>query len=157
MKKLFVCFILFSLVSTALFAQVRSGNPAWVSVRTAPVKTSTWFFAGTRGNLQMGDQVSVLQINGNWAEVRSTANQSLTGWVSVGNLSHRLVVAEGSSVTASEVALAGKGFNKEVEAAYQSEGNLNYADVDRMESITVSQDDLLAFITEGRLSTGEQR
>jgi hypothetical protein len=53
------------------------------------------------------------------------------------------------------VALAGKGFNQEVENAYKSGGSLNYGDVDKTEAITVTPDELYAFITEGRLNTGE--
>ena len=155
MKKLFMLFALTLLVSGTLFAQVAAGRPAWVSVREAAVKSGTWFFSGTRGTLQMGAEVTVLRINGSWAEVQSTANQSLSGWTSTGNLSHRLIVAEGTTATAREVALAGKGFDRDVENVYRAEGNLNYDDVDRMEAITVSMEELLAFMTEGRLNTGE--
>jgi hypothetical protein len=157
MKRMFVCFVLFFLISSTLFAQVRSGNAAWIAVRTAPLKTSTWFFAGTRGNLQMGDEVMVIQLSGTWAEVRSAANPSLSGWTSASNLSPRLVVATSTGATATEVALAGKGFSKEVEDVYRAEGDLNYADVDRMEAITISQTELLRFMQEGRLNTGEPR
>ena len=157
MKKLLALFALIMLVSGALFAQVRSGNPAWVAVRQAPVRSSTWFFASTRGNLSMGDQVTVLQISGNWAELRSSATPSLSGWTQIGNLSHRLIVAEGTSATAREVALAGKGFDRDVENAYRAGGDLNFADVDRMENIRVSQEELFRFLTDGRLNTGEPR
>jgi hypothetical protein len=58
-------------------------------------------------------------------------------------------------VSANEVALAGKGFNQEVEDAYRNQGNLNYADVDLVEAITVSEDDLRRFLEEGRLSMGD--
>ena len=160
MKKFFILFALALLVSGALFGQISRGGSAWVSSKSAALKTSTWFFAGTRGTLQMGDRVTVLQINGNWAEVRSAANSSLSGWTAVSNLSARQIVASGTGATASEVALAGKGFNQDVENAYKADktgGSLNYADVDKTEAITVSQDDLLQFVTEGRLNTGEPK
>jgi len=157
MKKLTALFVLFLLVSSALFAQVTAGRPAWVSVRSTPVRSSTWFFASTRGNLDMGDEVAVLRINGNWAEVRATANPSLTGWAAIGNLSHRVIVAEGTTATAREVALAGKGFDRDVEAAYRAGTNLNFADVDRMEAVRVSHAELFRFMTEGRLNTGDSQ
>ena len=156
MKKLFVFFALILLVSGALFAQqITRGGTAWVSSKTADLKSSTGFFASKRGTLQMGDQVTVLQISGSSVEVRSSANSSLSGWTAASNLSARRIVAAGSSATATEVALAGKGFSQEVEDVYKTEGNLNYADVDRTEAITVSQDELYVFVTEGRLNTGE--
>ena len=155
MKKLLVLVFLVLLVSGALFAQISKGGTAWVSAKTATLKSSTWFFAGTKGTLNMGDKVTVLQVNGTWAEVRSTANSTLSGWTNVSNLSAKVIVASGTGASASEVALAGKGFNQEVENAYKAEGNLNYADVDKTEAIRVSQDDLYKFVVEGHLVTGE--
>ena len=155
MKKIIVLFFLCFLISGSLFAQVSKGGTAWVSAKTAAVKSSTWFFASTKGTLQMGDQVSVLQVNGNWAEVKSSANSSLSGWTQVSNLSSRQIVSSSTGASASEIALAGKGFNQEVENAYKSDGQSNYADVDRTEAIVVSQEDLYKFVTEGHLVTGE--
>ena len=155
MKKLVVLLAFFALASGVLCAQVNKGGTAWVSAKSATLKSSTWFFAGTRGTLDMGAQVTVLQINGNWAEVQSAANTSLSGWTQVSNLSARQIVSSGTGASASEIALAGKGFNQEVENAYKAKGELNYADVDRTEAIKVSQDELYTFVTEGRLFTGE--
>ena len=155
MRKFLILLILVLLVSGALSAQVKKGGTAWVSSKTADLKASTWFFAGTTGTLNMGDQVTVLQIDGNWAEVRSASNTSLSGWTSLSNLSSRQIVASGTGASASEVALAGKGFNQEIEDAYKADGNLNFADVDRTEAISVSQNELYQFVTEGRLYTGE--
>jgi hypothetical protein len=157
MKKQIAVFVLLFLIAGAVFAQIAQGRAAWVSVRTVTLKSSTWFFASSRGNLAYGSEVSVLQIKGNWAEVRSTGNSSVSGWIAVSNLSSKRIIASGSSggVTAGEVALAGKGFNQEVENAYRAQGNLNYADVDRTEAVVVSQNDLLQFMRNGRLITGE--
>jgi len=155
MKKLFVVLALAILVTGAVSGQVKKGDTAWVATKTAALKSSTWFFAGTKGTLQMGDQVSVLQVNGSWAEVRSAANSSLSGWTQMSNLSSRRVVASGSVVTASEVSMAGKGFSQEVEDSYKTTGTFNYADVDKTEAITISQDELYVFVTEGHLDTGE--
>jgi len=155
MKRLLVLLVLVLLVSGALFAQIKSGSAAWVSAKKADIKSSTGFFASTRGSLTLGAEVAVLQVNGKWAEVRSTANASLNGWIAVSNLSARRIVASGTTASATEVALAAKGFNQEVENAYKASGELNYADVDKTEAITVSRDDLYKFVTEGRLNTGE--
>jgi hypothetical protein len=155
MKKCFLLFIVTLMITGTLFAQVKKGSPAWVSAKTVELKSSTGFFASVRGTLQLGAEVSVLQVNGNWAEVRSLTNSSLSGWTAVSSLSARKIVSSGTSASASEVAMAGKGFSQEVEDVYKTEGSLNYADVDRTEAITVSRDDLYAFVTEGHLSTGE--
>ena len=143
------------MVSGVLSAQVKSGGTAWISVKSVDLKASTWFFAGTNGTLAIGDQVTVLRISGDWAEVRSAANTSLSGWTALNSLSSRQIVASGRGASDTEVALAAKGFNQEVEDNYRTQGSYNYDAVDKIEAITVSQDELLAFINDGRLSTGE--
>jgi len=154
MKRLFLL-VLVLLVSGALFAQIAKGSTAWVSAKKADIKSSTGFFAGTKGSLTLGDEVSVLQVNGKWAEVRSAANTSLSGWMAASNLSARRIVSSGTTASANEVALAAKGFNQEVENIYKAKGDLNYADVDKTEAIAISQDELYKFVTEGHLNTGE--
>ena len=154
MKKLLCLAFLALLVGGAVFAQFARNSTAWVSVRTINLKSSTGIFASNRGALAYGDEVRVLQVSGSWAEVRSSNN--LTGWIKTANLSSRRITSTGgtSSASASEVALAGKGFDRDVENAYKAGGNLNYTDVDRTEELVVSDDDLYRFITEGRLSEG---
>jgi len=157
MKKLLFLSLLVLLLTGALSAQITRGSTVWVSVRSIALKSSTGFFASNRGTVNYGDQVSVLQVSGNWAEVRSSANSSLTGWIAQSNLSTKRIVpsATGSTATTAEVAQAGKGFNAEVESSYKSDGSYNYDDVDRTEAITVTNDELYAFITDGRLTLGE--
>ena len=155
MKKVSSFLILFLLIAGTVIAQLSRGGNAWVSVRTATLKSSTEFFASNRGDLSYGDQATVLQVSGRWAEVRSVANPSLTGWMPSASLSSRRIIPGNSgSATASEVALAGKGFDQDLENAFRTQENLNYADVDRTEAITVSQDQLLRFLTDGRLFIG---
>jgi opacity protein-like surface antigen len=157
MKKMLLLTSLAVLLAGAAVAQVSRGNTAYVTARTVKVKSSTGFFAGSRGNLSYGAQVTVLQVNGKWAEIRSAGSPSITGWVSSANLTTRRISASGggTSASASEIALAGKGFNEEVENAYKAGGNLNYADVDKTETLEVSQEDLYQFVTEGHLAAGE--
>ena len=156
MKKFIFLTMLILLMAGMAFAQISRGGTAWVSVKSAALKSSTGFFASTRGNVAYGDQVSVLQVSGNWAEVRSSVNTNLTGWISTANLSAKRIVAAGgaSTATASEVALAGKGFSQEVENEYRTSGSVNYWAVDWTETIQIPDDDLYGFITEGHLTAG---
>jgi len=155
MKNFLVVFCLALFVTGFASAQVSVGGTLYVAVKNAALKSSTGFFASTRGTLNYGDRVTVIRVDGRFVEVRSTANSSLTGWIASANLSARQVVS-GTTSTASarEVALAGKGFNQEVENSYKSQKNVNYADVDRTEMITVNEADLRRFLEEGRLSMG---
>ena len=157
MKKIIMLCVLCGCVAFAAAAQVSKGGTLYAAAKSVALKSSTGFFASTRGNLAYGDQVTVLQVNGKWVEVRSAANPSLSGWTTSANLSAKRIVATGSSgsASASEVALAGKGFKQEVENAYKAGGKLNYADVDKTEAVTVSPADLQKFLIDGKLSTGE--
>jgi hypothetical protein len=157
MKKLIVALCLGLLVCGLAAAQVAKGGTLYAGAKSVALKSSTWFFAGTKGTLNYGDRVTVLQVNGKWVEVRSVSNPSLTGWSASTNFSVKQVVAGSSSTaTAKEVALAGKGFNQEVENSYKSKGNLNYADVDKTETVTVNEAELQKFLEEGRLAMGDQ-
>ena len=154
MKKLMIVFCLSLFITGLVSAQVSRGGTLYVAIRTVTLKSSTGFFASNRGTLNYGDRVTVLQVNGRYVEVRSASNSSLTGWTASANLTTRQVVSGNTSTaSAREVALAGKGFNQDVENSYRSQGNLNYADVDRVEAITVSEADLRQFLEGGRLST----
>ena len=156
MKKTILIFCLALFITGFVAAQVSSGGTLYVAIKSVSLKSSTGIFAGTRGTLNYGDRVTVLQVSGRFVEIRSTANPSLSGWTPSANLSVRQIVSGNTSMaTASEVALAGKGFNQEVEDSYRRQGNLNYAVVDSVEAISVSETDLRRFLEDGRLSMGE--
>jgi uncharacterized protein YgiM (DUF1202 family) len=157
MKRLWVLSIFGLVLTGAVPAQFARNSTAYVAVRTVQLKSSTGFFAGNRGALSYGDQVTVLQTKGKWAEVRSSARSSLSGWINSSNLTTRRILATGSATSASanEIALAGKGFNEEVENAYRANGGVNYADVDQTETQRVSDQELYTFLTEGHLSLGD--
>jgi hypothetical protein len=157
MKRILFIFCLILFVAGLAAAQVSTGGTLYVSVKTLTLKSGTGFFASNKGTLNYGDRVTVIRISGKFAEVRSAANSSLTGWAATANLSARQIVS-GNSNTASvkEVALAGKGFSQEVEKSYKNQKhNLNYADVDRAETVTVREDELKKFLEEGRLKMGD--
>jgi hypothetical protein len=156
MKK--VIFLIVMSLTAAGFAaaQIAQGGTLYVAVKTAAIKSSTGFFASTRGTLSYGDRVTVLQVSGKFVEVRS-ANSSLTGWTASANMSARQIISgNANTLSARETALAGKGFNQEVENAYKTNGALNYADVDRVERITVTEAGLKNFLEEGHLSIGDK-
>jgi len=156
MKKLAVFLIIGLAAAGFVSAQVSRGGTLYVAVKSLNLKSSTGFFASSRGALNYGDRVTVLQVSGKFVEVRSAANSSISGWTPSANLSAKQIISGSSSTaSASEIALAGKGFNQEVENAYKTKGNLNYADVDRVEAITVREADLMRFLEEGRLAMGD--
>jgi hypothetical protein len=133
-----------------LFSQA-GGAKRYVSVQNAVLKDSTGFFAKDLANLPLGTEVTVVREDGKWVQVQAG---SRNGWIASTSLSVRRVVASTSTVTASDVALAGKGFSPETEREYKKNG-LDYSVVDSMERSNIPGDDLLRFINEGRLNKGE--
>jgi uncharacterized protein YgiM (DUF1202 family) len=143
-------------------AQSSSGRTLFVSTRTAELKSSTGFFADTLATLEYGDQVTVLQENGRWTEVRLVKQGSISGWIQSGSLTSKRIVNTGgsaisaaASASANELALAGKGFSEEVENSYKQSYGLDYTAIDVMESQEISRDELYQFLVEGHLRTGE--
>jgi uncharacterized protein YgiM (DUF1202 family) len=157
MKKLIILLVLGLVAVGFAAAQVSRGGTLYVATKTLALKSGTGFFASTRATLNYGDRVTVLQVNGRFVEVRHATNQALSGWTASANLSARQIVSGTTgSASASEVAMAAKGFNQEVESNYRSQGNYNYADVDRIEAFNLNMDNLRRFLEDGRLSTGSE-
>jgi len=149
-----LCLILF--ITGFASAQAKKGGTMYVAVKTAALKASTGAFAGTTATLTYGEKVTILQIDGKNAEIKSTTNPSMTGWTALANLSAKQVVTgTTSTASAKEISLAGKGFNQEVENAYKAKGKINYADVDKIETQSVKDADLKKFLEDGRLAMGE--
>ena len=152
MKK-YILYMLFFLSAMTLEAQ-SSGATMFVSANTVDLRASSGFFSRVIGTLSLGDEVTVQQNHGRWLVVRNTSG--LQGWVSADALSsRRRVVQSGSNVTPAEFALAGKGFNSSLEEILRSSGDVDFTMVDVMERRGVSQEMLLAFLTEGRLTKGD--
>ena len=153
--KRFIIIALLCLSAAVLFAQ-KAGDTNYINVKSANLKSSTGFFASNTGTVAYGDEVRILAINGNYAQVRTTAGNK-TGWIAKSSLTSKRIATSGSTANASarEIALAGKGFSPEVESQYKKSKTINYAAVDEMEKIIISDKDLLNFIEEGRLAKGE--
>jgi uncharacterized protein YgiM (DUF1202 family) len=133
-----------------------TGSTLYVGVKNAILKSSTGFFADARGTLNLGDTVTVIQSKNDWVEVRSTAQPSLTGWIQSASLTSKQIVTSGSrSASASELALAGKGFSGDVEKVYQDEEGVDFSAVNSMESQNIPNRELYNFVVEGHLSKGE--
>ena len=151
MKKV-ICLVSFTFLLTAFVFSQAPGQTMYVVVKTTDIKASTGVFANKVGALNLGDAVTMLRSNGNWAEIRAT--DSLSGWVSMSSLSSKRVTGSGVSSSAGEIALAGKGFSPETEIEYKKSG-LDFSGVDQMEALTIPLNDLEKFITDGRLSKGK--
>ncbi len=151
MKKNIFC-ILLLFISASLMAKI--GDIKFVAVETLELKSSTGFFSRKVGVIEYGDEVLVLGEKGNWSEIQLKNEPSLQGWVAKSSLTSKKIINRPNRTTTSadELALAGKGFSQEVEDYLISEGSQNFNLVDNVESVSVSNKDLQAFIIDGDLN-----
>jgi uncharacterized protein YgiM (DUF1202 family) len=131
-----------------------------VNVKETQVRAAPSYLGKVIGPLVYGDQVQVLESQKDWAKV-SAPSKKLLGWINVSALTAKRVVLSSGSQTADqeassgEVALAGKGFNSQIEAENRQDGQLDYATVDRMGQLVVSPEQVLAFLKDGQLASAE--
>lgn len=128
-----------------------------VKVQSTYVRKEPKFYSSPLATLSAGDSVTQISSQAGWYKVRTS--QGIEGWIhSQAVVSGKFKVAAvdqtlKTSATADEVALAGKGFNKQVEEEYKSrhEG-ISFAEVDRMLKIKITPDMLRRFLMEGKLA-----
>jgi len=150
MRRLTAFFAVLVFSAFAVFAQ--AGGAMFVAVESMDVMSSSGFFASSVGTLRLGDEVAVVRNSGRWSEIRAG---NVAGWVASSALSPRPVLRTAPSAAPGEVALAGKGFGREVEIEYGMTG-LDFSLVDEMEALVITPAELRQFIIEGRLSGGGQ-
>jgi SH3-like domain-containing protein len=152
-----------TLIVAALAGALTMGNLAAekmmsVSVKETPLRSTPTFLGKIVAVLQYTDRVEVLEERSGWARVSLSGAQ---GWVHMSALSKKKIVLQAGdsdvqqSASSSEVALAGKGFNEQVEAEYKQQNNLDYTMVDRMEQFTVTTEEILLFVEQGALNLAE--
>ena len=107
-----------------------------------------------------GARVTIIEQRGDW---KRAAYGSYRGWVHTSALTTKRIVltagrtSQTGTVGQDEIALAGKGFNKEVENRYRANNrNLDYTWINRMEAFDVTLEQVDSFVSEGRLSLGNE-
>ncbi|MGA2761897.1 MAG: SH3 domain-containing protein [Spirochaetia bacterium] len=148
------------LASAAAFAADQSQMS--VTVQEVKVRASPSALGKIVGSLVYGDRVTVLEQPAGapktWRKI-SMPEKGVQGWVSLSALTEKEIKLRAGSENAQtgassgEVALAGKGFNEDVEKQYKSEGNLDYTWVDRMATYNPTDDQVAAFLQKGGLNT----
>lgn len=150
------------LCAAGLCAQSLKGKTMSVQNQTAVMRASPSFTAKTVVKLEYGKQtVLVLEDKGAWVRAQITGAKT-EGWIAKSDLTTKRVVlssggATKTGVDTKEVALAGKGFNKEVEAQYKADGKVDYSWVDKMETFKASPDECMAFLKASGLPKEEAK
>ena len=139
-----------------LFVAVLLAETLIVKVQTTSVRKEPKFYSPVLATLKAGETVTQISSQAGWFRVRTS--QGVEGWIhscAVQTKSFTLAAMDKSfktQATAEEVALAGKGFNKQVEDEYKARHKgVSFAEVDRMLKMMVKPEDLRKFLEEGRL------
>ena len=140
----------------ALAAAVLLAETLVIKVQTTSLRREPKFYAASVATLRQGETLERISAEGAWIQARNTAG--VTGWVHESAVEARkfklAAMDKGlkTQATAGEVALAGKGFNKQVEDSYKARNTgADYDAVERMLKIAVSPEAVLAFLKKGRL------
>jgi len=99
-----------------------------IKVQSTSLRKRPEFYAPVVAKLYYGQKVTKLAEEGGWVQVRT------------------------DDASSQEVALAGKGFTKDLEKAFREKNKgLNYAQVEKMLRIKVTLSELKRFLREGKL------
>jgi SH3-like domain-containing protein len=147
-------------VLLAVCATVAFAGPMSVQVRNGKVRATPSQLGRTVATVDYGAVVQVGTLEKGWYPV--TLPDGTKGWLHESSLSKKPIAMRSGATDAAtgassdEVALAGKGFNEQVEANLRAKGTLDFTWVDRMSKFTVKEDQIVAFRTQGHLPGGAQ-
>lgn len=145
-------------VLLAIMAGVALAGPMSVQVRNAKVRATPSQLGKAVATVDYGAVVEAGAAQNGWCQV--TMPDGTTGWLHESALTKkRIAMSAGTSdaatgVSSDEVALAGKGFNEQVEAKMRADGKLDYTWVDRMSQFQVTPDQITSFRVQGNLPGG---
>lgn len=150
MKRAFKTFIIIILLSIPVTA---FSETLKVITKENVIRKENRFLSKILLQVRYGDEMEGIGRKGDWYRVKFKGKE---GWI------HKTAVESkkiglggilGSGKTKhEEVALAGKGFNPEVEKSYRNKHpEAKYHIVDKIEAIKLSEDDIASFIKKGNL------
>jgi hypothetical protein len=147
------------LITASLFlltmASGVSAETVSVITRENTVREDCRFLAPAKARVQYGDQLEVTAREGDWFRVkfRNAKGCIHKNAVTESTVPLKDVSGKGYGASSDEVALAGKGFNPEVEKAYRGKHpELDFNAVDSIEGYKVAEESLKAFISAGGLN-----
>jgi len=127
-----------------------------VKVQTTQLRRNPQYFGPVLATLKTGDRLEKMSEANGWIQVRTAAGA--VGWIHSSALgtAGAVLASAGQPVktqaTANEVALAGRGFNSQVEASYKARhAEVSFVWVDRMVQIRIGSAQIEDFLRKGRL------
>ncbi len=143
-------------LAIALVACAVMAKTVTVKVKETKVRKDPKFYALVIATVSQGNKLETIEEKDAWLKVGLASGAE--GWLHESAVEvKRFDLTGGTGVsseeaTEDEVALAGKGFNEEVEREYRQERpELDYSAVDQLTKVAVSPASMERFLREGRL------
>lgn len=136
-----------------------SGETLTIKIRDSKLRSGPKLWTPAVRDLKFGDQLVAQGTEAGWFKVRTASGAA--GYVHPSAVTDRKVVLASkntaqASVDASDVVLAGKGFNKEIEREFaQNNPESNFKAVDQVAALRIPDQDLVRFLRDGKLGKGE--
>ncbi|NQU38825.1 MAG: SH3 domain-containing protein [Lentisphaerae bacterium] len=128
-----------------------------LQVRKGDLRASASFLSEIVGSVSYGDRLTVEETKGAWVRVKALEGER-AGWLHSSALTEKKIQLKAGdkdaevAASSGELALAGKGFNAEVESKFKEQNKeADFAAVDRMEAIIISTRDMQAFLKAGNV------
>lgn len=128
-----------------------------VQVKEGEIRATPSFLGKIVAKAAYGDLVTVTEKSGSWRKV-SLKDGATEGWIhNTALTSKRIILTSGqedvqTSAGQDELALAGKGFNEQVEASYMAQNKeLDYTWIDKMEESKMTPEQMKVFLAEGQV------
>ena len=150
--------LILSIICIGGITSLAAGWPSMsVQVKKGAVRSTPSFLGKIVARLSYGDLVQLQGAKGPWMRVDLV--DSGNGWIHESALTRKKIVLRAGQTDAQqtadsdEIALAGKGFNEQVEGEFKAQNpNIDYTWIDKMENIVISRKQMLEFLQEGDLN-----
>ncbi len=136
-----------------------AGKGMSVQVKQGQVRATPSFLGKIVATVSYGDRVEALESKGGWIRIAPPGKKN-PGWIHSSALTEKRIVLKAgkreteAAASSGELALAGKGFNADVEAAFKVRNrNIDFTWIDRMQEMKVPPETMRAFLEEGKLAS----
>lgn len=140
----------------ALTVTLLAQNPTTMSVqvKNGQLRATPSYLGKLVTTLNYGDRLQVVEQQGEWS--KATAPGGQTGWIHRSALTKKKIVMKAgetdaqSAASTEELALAGKGFNADVEADFKAKNqSIDFTWVDKMETFMETPEAMQQFLKDG--------
>jgi hypothetical protein len=131
-----------------------------VQVQQSKIRATPSQLGSVVDTVEYGEVINVGELKKGWYSV--TTRDGRKGWLHESALTTKPITLRAGTtdtatgVSSDEVALAGKGFNEQVENKLKADGTLDFTWVDRMMAFNVGPDQISTFRTQGHLPGGDR-